>query len=74
MIKGPKKTVGVVLPLELYEWLALLAGDTGRTVPGYIRQVLKGYLWHLENCPETLKDWPVAKDFAGKGKQGRNPS
>lgn len=66
MIKGPKKTVSVVLPLELYEWLSLLAGDASRTVPAYIRQVLKCYLWHLEHCPEALKDWPIAKGFAGK--------
>ena len=63
MIKGPKKTVSVILPLELYEWLAVLAEDTGRSVPGYIRQVLKSYLWHLENRPESLKDWPPAQEF-----------
>lgn len=63
MIKGPKKTVGVILPLELYEWLAVLAEDTGRSVPGYIRQVLKSYLWHLENRPESLKDWSPAQEF-----------
>ena len=64
----PKKTVSVILPLELYEWLAVLAQDTARTVPGYIRQVLKSYLWHLENRPESLKDWPVTKGFMGQGK------
>ena len=63
MIKGPKKTVSVILPLELYERLAVLAEDTARTVPGYIRQVLKSYLWHLENRPESLKDWPPAQEF-----------
>lgn len=63
MIKGPKKTVGVILPLELYERLAVLAEDTARTVPGYIRQVLKSYLWHLENRPESLKDWPPTQEF-----------
>lgn len=63
MIKGPKKTVGIVLPLELYERLAVLAEDTARTVPGYIRQVLKSYLWHLENRPETMGDWPPAQEF-----------
>lgn len=66
MIKGPKKTVSVILPLELYEWLAVLAEDTARTVPGYIRQVLKGYLWHLEHCPDTLADWPIAQGFTQK--------
>ena len=63
MIKTPKKTVGVVMPLELYEWLSMLAEDTGRTVPGYIRQILKAYLWHLENRPESLEDWPPAQEF-----------
>lgn len=63
MIKGPKKTVSVVLPLELYEWLQLLAEETYRSVPAYIRQVLKCYLWHLENRPESLRDWPVTKKF-----------
>ena len=48
MIKGPKKTVSVILPLDLYEWLAVLAEDTGRSVPGYIRQVLKSYLGVVE--------------------------
>ena len=66
MIKGPKKIVSVTLPLELYEWIALLAEDTCRSVPGYIRQVLKGYRWHLEHCPEALKDWPTARAFAGE--------
>lgn len=66
MIKGPKKTVGVVMPLELYEWLKLLSTDTDRSVPAYIRQVLKCYLWHLENCPETLRDWEPAKRFIEK--------
>lgn len=65
MLKGPKKTVGVVMPLELYEWLAVLAEDTGRTVPAYIRQVLKSYLWHLENCPESLRDWEIAGESLG---------
>lgn len=63
MIKGPKKTVGVILPLELYEWLAALAEDTGRTVPGYIRQVLKSYLWHLENRPEAMRECRPAQEF-----------
>lgn len=63
MIKGPKKTVGVILPMELYEWLAVLAGVTGRTVPEYIRQVLKSYLWHLENRPEVMGECCPAQEF-----------
>lgn len=70
MIKGPKKTVGVILPMELYEWLAVLAGDTGRTVPEYIRQVLKSYLWYLENRPEAMGECRPAQEFYMR----RNPS
>ncbi len=42
MKKGPKKTVSVSLPVELYERLRERAEATCRTVPGYIRQVLVG--------------------------------
>ena len=54
MKKGPKKAVGVVMPLELYEQVKEQADRTARTVPGYIRQVLKCYLWYAENAPEAL--------------------
>ena len=44
MMKGPKKSVGVLMPLELYERVKEQAERTGRRVPGFIRQVVKGYL------------------------------
>ena len=44
MIKGPRKSVSVALPLELYERVKKQAERTGRRVPGFIRQVVKGYL------------------------------
>lgn len=66
MIKGPKKTVSVAIPLEQYEWLALLAEESCRSVPAYIRQVLRCYLWHLENCPDSLRDWSVAENYIPK--------
>lgn len=34
MIKGPKKTVSVTIPLEMYEWLKILSEDTSRTLSG----------------------------------------
>lgn len=68
MIKGPKKTVSVTIPLEMYEWLKILSEDTSRTLSGYIRQILKAYLWHLENRPDTMGDWPVVQEL-----YGRNP-
>ena len=48
------------MPLELYERVKEQAEQKDRTVPGYVRQVLKRYLWHVENAPETLKDeWNI---------------
>ena len=44
MKKGPRKSVSVALPLELYERVKEQAERTGRRVPGFIRQVVKGYL------------------------------
>lgn len=61
MIKGPKKTVSVLMPLELYERLTEQAEQTCRSVPAYIRQVLKCYLWHAENEPEVLaEEWKIS--------------
>ena len=42
--EGPKKTVSVLLPLDLYEELNELAGDDSRSMSAYIRQVLKAHL------------------------------
>lgn len=54
MIRGPKKTVSVLMPQDLYDRVKEQAEKRDRTVPGYIRQVLRCYLWHEENAPETL--------------------
>ena len=60
MIRGPKKSVGVVMPLEMYERVKAQAAEKDRSVPSYIRQVLKRYLWHVENAPEALTDrWKI---------------
>ena len=40
MIKGPKKTVNVLMPLDLYEILKELAEKHCRSIPSYIRIVL----------------------------------
>lgn len=66
MIKGPKKTVSVTMPLEMYEWLKILSEDSSRTLSGYIRQILKGYLWHLKNRPNSMEDWPTVQEFYKK--------
>ena len=54
MMKSPKKSVGVLMPLELYEQIREQAERKDRTMPGYIRQVLKRYLWYVEHEPEAL--------------------
>lgn len=57
MANDIKKTVHVSMTPELYAHLKVQAEITYRSVPAYIRQVLKCYLWHLENCPEALTGW-----------------
>lgn len=60
MGKEPKKSVSVLMPLELYEQVREQAEKGSRTIPSYIRQVLKRYLWHEENAPETLTgEWKM---------------
>ena len=60
MIKEPKKTVSIILPLDLYDKIKKQSEKTCRTVPAYIRQVLRRYLWHVENTPECLTDeWDI---------------
>ena len=47
MREGPKKTVSILLPLDLYEELIELAEDNSRPVSAYIRQVLKAHLEYV---------------------------
>ena len=64
MISGPKKTVSILLPMDLYEEIVRLARETHRTIPGYIRQIIRKYLRHIQEqegqedsySPETNLD------------------
>lgn len=40
MKRGPRKTVSVVMPLELYDTIKRLAEEDVRSIPSYIRLVL----------------------------------
>ena len=40
MNKGPRKTVSVVMPLELYDTIKRLAEEDRRSIPSYIRLAL----------------------------------
>jgi len=55
-MKEPKKTVYLQLALPLHAQLTELAHATHRTLPGYIRQIIKHYVRHLEQGI-TEDDW-----------------
>ena len=48
MEEGPKKTISIVIPEDLYQRLCVLAGKTSRPLSAYIRQVLKAHLQYLD--------------------------
>jgi len=48
MVRGPKKTVSVLLPLALYDQLKLHAEADRHSLSGEIRQILKGYVEYME--------------------------
>ena len=48
MTAGPKKTVSVLLPEELYQELLEKAERSSRPLSAYIRQILKAHLQYLE--------------------------
>lgn len=56
MIWGPKKSIGVLLPVKLYDQVKEYAEKRDQSVSWYVRQALRFYLWHEENHPESLSD------------------
>ena len=48
MISGPKKTISIVVPMDLYEELDALAQDASRSLSAYLRQVLKAHLYYIQ--------------------------
>ena len=61
MIKGPKKTVGLLLSQEDYVRLKTLAKDNCRTVPSYLRVMIHNYLRRLDRPDTGPEDWWVVK-------------
>lgn len=55
MKKEPTKTVSVSLTESLHAQLKILAKDSCRSLPGYIRQTLKEHLRELEQTEEKTK-------------------
>lgn len=54
MKQGPKKTVTVLMPVELYEQLNAQAKNSSRSLSSYIRQALKCHLLYLDQFPEAF--------------------
>ena len=48
MITGPKKTISILVPEDLYQELSVLAAGASRPLSAYIRQILKAHLQYLE--------------------------
>ncbi len=61
MIKGPKKTVSLLLTQEDYDRLKTLARDNCRTVPSYLRVMVHNYLYRLDRPETKLDDWWVVR-------------
>ena len=55
MRSGPQKQLSLLLPLELHDTLKAMAEENGRSLSGYVRQILKRYVRHVE--AEGEKGW-----------------
>ena len=55
MKSGPRKQLSLLLPLELHDRLKAMAEENGRSLSGYVRQILKRYVRHVE--AEGEKGW-----------------
>lgn len=51
MKRGPRKTVSVVMPLELYETIKGLAEQDVRSIPSYIRLALREHIEQKNSVP-----------------------
>ena len=57
-----KKKVSISLPMELYEQITTLSGETERTTSACIRQVLRIYLrYYAEHAEEAESDPLIVK-------------
>ncbi len=58
MRSGPKKTISILVPMDLYEELDALAQDTSRSLSAYLRQVLKAHLHYIRRVSPPLSSPP----------------
>lgn len=57
MIRGPKKTVSLLIPQDTYDKVKCLAEANRRTVSSYLRVMIYNYLRRLEEKPPEKDDW-----------------
>lgn len=60
-MKGPKKCVYLMLPLQSHERLSALAQENSRSLPAYIRQILQCYLHRLDADPHDPDNWWIVR-------------
>ncbi|MGE4275622.1 MAG: hypothetical protein AB7E30_00430 [Lawsonibacter sp.] len=68
MKQGPKKSVSVMLPMEAYQKLQILAQESSRSLAGYIRQELNQ---HLRDQPPPQDDPANQTSMEPKQSPGR---
>ncbi len=51
MKKGPKKTISVIVPLETYDTIKKMSQADARSIPSFIRLVLRDYLEEKNSVP-----------------------
>ncbi len=61
MIRGPKKTVSLILPQETYDKVKHLAEENRRTASSYLRVMIYNYLRRLEEETPGKDDWWVVR-------------
>ncbi len=57
MMRGPKKTVSLLVPQDTYDKVKRLAEANRRTVSSYLRVMIYNYLRRLEDEPPEKDDW-----------------
>ena len=57
-----KKKVSISLPMELYEQIKTLSEESQRSIPSYIRQIIRIYLqYYTEHAQEGKNDPLIVK-------------
>ena len=62
IVDDPKKVFSLLLPFDTYEQVQKLAKNTERSIPSYIRQIIRIYLqYYTEHAQEGKNDPLIVK-------------